>query len=826
MVGNLSAVSLPVNQAPFDAAKSGSRYPPRTPMRVSLFIILALHGMVAFSPGLPVAFAAFSEAAVLQDDHLADRPVSSIRFKGLEDVSEQKIWNNIRSSVGGPYDPKTARGDVTRLNRLGNFQSIDVESTLETDGTVSLVYVFKEQQQLAEVQVVGNRVLSDQALLGPTGLTRGSPRDDFLIERSIREMKDLYAKRGYYLAELKVDSQQLEENGILIFEVIEGPRVRVRAIEFDGNVSIPDKRLHSEIRTRTWFPFFRRGELDTGMLKSDVTTIDDYYKDRGYLDVRVDIDIEISSDQREAKVVFLIQEGLQYTVGRISASSKYAEEPLIVFSSEQLEALMELKLGDRFQTDILRRSSEELKAAYGTLGYLDADVQLQPIHGATRGEVDVNIAVGEGSIADVGLIRINGNFLTKDKVIRRHIKLQSGRRYDATELELSKNRIQQTQLFNEVKITPQREDPDHPGVRDVLVEVKEKNTGSFNFGVGFGSDSGVLGSISLVQNNFDVADFPETFGELYRGRAFRGAGQQFAMNFQPGDEIFAYDVSITEPNIFESVYALGESLGYYQRYFDSYREKKMFANTSVSRRFGDIWDGRMSFGYAQVKLDDFDRNTPVQIRADEGPDSLWSTSVSLTRTTIRTLSRPGSGSRLELNYANFGALVGDVQFNRASVDYTTYLTINRDFLGRISTLRLDAQAGWIFSGVAPSYERFYLGGRTLRGFAFRAVSPKGTPAVPGGATDVPIGGDFMAFLGAQYQFPLVATLMDGVVFIDSGTVNDDFALEAYRIGVGAGIRLYIPQLGPTPMAFDFAFPLLKQENDRTEVFSFSAELPF
>ncbi|MCH2148152.1 MAG: BamA/TamA family outer membrane protein [Phycisphaerales bacterium] len=487
---------------------------------------------------------------------------------------------------------------------------------------------------------------------------------------------------------------------------------------------------------------------------------------------------------------------------------------------------MELKIGDRYLADIRRRSTEELEAAYGTLGYLDAKVNLEPIIGATEGEVDVNIAVSEGAIANVGLIQINGNFLTKDKVIRRHIKLQSGRRYDATELELSKLRIEQTQLFNEVKITPQREDPDHPGQRDVLIEVKEKNTGSFNFGVGFGSDSGVLGSISLVQNNFDIADFPETFGELFKGRAFRGAGQKFSMNFQPGDEIFAYDVNLTEPNIFETVYSLGESAGYYQRYYDSYREEKLYTSTSIARRFGDVWSGSASFGYANVKLGDFGYNTPVQIREDRGPDNLWSMSAALTRTTITKLTRPGSGSRLVLDYANYGALLGDVQFNRARVDYTTYMTIDRDFLGRISTLRLDGQVGWIFSGRAPTYERFYLGGRTLRGFEFRDVSPKGTPALPGGATDVPIGGDFMTFLGAQYQFPLLMTLIDGVVFIDSGTVNDDFDFDAYRVAVGMGIRLYIPQLGPTPMAFDFAFPIMKQENDRTEVFSFSAELPF
>ena len=762
----------------------------------------------------------------LQDDQLADRPVSAISFKGLGRVSEQKVWNNIRSTVGGPYDPKTARGDVERLTRLGDFQSIDIEATLEDDGTVSLIYDFKEQQLLAEVQVVGNRVLSDQALLGPTGLRRGSPRDDFVIERAIREMEDLYAKRGYYLAELSIDESQLDENDILLFEVIEGPRVRVRMIEFDGNEAISDGLLHSEIKTRTWFPFFRRGELDTEVLKSDVLSLDAYYKDRGFLDIRVDRIIEISPDQREAKVVFLIEEGEEFTVGSVTSTPKYADEDLRVFSAEQLQALMELKVGDRYKTDILKRSKDELENAYGVLGYLDATVQLLPVRSGSTNEVNVIIEVSEGNIADVGLVNINGNFLTKDKVIRRHVKLQSGRRYDATELERSRKRIMQTQLFNEVKITVQQEDDDHPMQRDVLVEVKEKNTGSFNFGVGFGSDSGVLGSISLVQNNFDIADAPETFGELARGRAFRGAGQQFAINFSPGNEIFAYDISLTEPNIFDTVYSLGGSAGYYRRLYRHYAEERMFADATLSRRFGDIWDGSLEFGYANVRLDEFDIDTPVQIREDKGPDNLWHTGFKLYRTTITTLTRPGSGSRFEVQYSNYGALLGDVQFNRARVDYTTYLTLSRDFLGRISTLRLDASVGWIFSGNAPTYERFYLGGRSLRGFAYREVSPKGTPVVPGGSEDIPIGGNFMIFLGAQYQFPLVSELMDGVVFIDSGTVNDDPGLSAYRIGVGMGVRLYIPQLGPTPMAFDFAIPLMKQENDKTEVFSFSAELPF
>ncbi|MDP6479799.1 MAG: POTRA domain-containing protein, partial [Phycisphaerales bacterium] len=207
---------------------------------------------------LTLASASLVAASGVPDaDSLLDRPISAIRTKGLERVSEQKVLNNIRSRVGQPYDPDTAKGDISRLTRLGDFSSIDIVAELRKDGTVDLTYEFKEERLLAAVSVVGNRVLSDAALLGPTGLHRGSARDDFLIERGIREMAELYRSKGYYLAEVKIDAAQLDDNDILIFEVVEGPRVRIRIIEFAGATQFTAKKLSSEIETTTWFPFFR-----------------------------------------------------------------------------------------------------------------------------------------------------------------------------------------------------------------------------------------------------------------------------------------------------------------------------------------------------------------------------------------------------------------------------------------------------------------------------------------------------------------------------------------------------------------------------------------
>ncbi|MCH2134026.1 MAG: outer membrane protein assembly factor BamA [Phycisphaerales bacterium] len=764
--------------------------------------------------------------ALAQQEQLVDRPVSRITLRGLDRVPEQKILNNIRSKVGAAYEPSTARGDVSRLTRLGDFSSIDVEATLLGDGTVALTYYFKEQQLLAQVQVVGNRVLSDSALLGPTGLRRGSARDDFLIERGIRDMKEAYRKKGYFLTTVSIDDEQLNTNDVLIFEVIEGPRVRVRQIDFVGNTQFPTKVLQAEISTRTWFPFLVRGELDNQQLASDVKGLDTYYKDRGYLDVRVDRTIEISPDQKEAKVIFLIEEGSRFRVGDIQATT-FQGEPLEVFAAEQLAGLMSLKKGDIYRADRVRRSQTSIQNSYGAMGYLDTQVQLFPVRREAGSPiVDVRIEVREGEVADVGLINVHGNSLTRDRIIRRPINLEPGRRFDVNEVENAKDAIEQSNLFNDVRVTVQQESEDNPGFRDVLVEVKEKNTGSLNFGVGFGSDSGVLGQISLRQDNFDIFDVPETFNELVRGRAFRGAGQKFAITFQPGNEIFSYDISLSEPNIFDTPYTLGGTGGYYRRIFRDYTEERIYGGAAVTRRFGDVWVAEGRWNWANIRLDDIAFGAPIQIYEDEGPSDAVNTGVSVIRTTIDRLTRPTKGSRIDLSYDNFGAYAGDLSFNRVRGDYTGYFAIDRDFLGRTSTLRVDASVGYIFGGEAPTYEKFYLGGRTLRGFEFRTVSPKGTPSVPGGPVDIPIGGNWLLFLGAQYQFPVVGEVIDAVFFCDSGTVTEEVGFDDYRLSFGMGIRLYLPQLGPTPMAFDFAFPIMTGEYDETQVFSFSAELPF
>jgi outer membrane protein insertion porin family len=341
-----------------------------------------------------------------------------------------------------------------------------------------------------------------------------------------------------------------------------------------------------------------------------------------------------------------------------------------------------------------------------------------------------------------------------------------------------------------------------------------------------GSDSGLLGNITLNQRNFDLMDWPESWEEFWQRKAFIGAGQQFNMAFQPGDEIFNYEIGLTDPRFLETDYSLGGSAGWRQQDYGDYTQKTLFTRVNVGRRFGDIWYGSVALNTENIELTEIDDDVPVEIYNDRGPNTLNSIGLSVTRKTLKPFIMPTEGSRTQFTIDQFGIPSGDYTFTKSYLTNTSYFAVRRDFLNRVSALRLDSRIGYIFGGTAPTFEKFYLGGRTFRGFDYRSISPKGTPRVAGGDPNVAIGGNWQFFLGAQYEFPLVDRFLSMVVFCDSGTILESPGFDEYRVSIGGGIRMHIPQLGQAPLAFDFGFPVIKEETDKKKMFSFSIQLPF
>ncbi len=380
----------------------------------------------------------------VSDAALADRPISKITIRGLKRVTQQTIDNNLRVAAGQPFDALAIRQDVATLYRLGQFATVNADAELRPDGTVEVIYTLVEQPIIRAIGYAGNNVASDEELRKVTPLYAGGPRDDFLLEQSVVRIKELYKSKGNYLAEVRVDETRLQEEGLLLFQIMEGPRVRIEAIEFVGNASYDAEKLYSQIKTRTALPLFRKGELDEERLYDDMATLDRFYKDMGFVDVRVDRRVELSADSKEAKVTFLIDEGRRYTLRKSSVRSAAGDEGplgLSVMSPEQIDALLVIRPGDNFTKLLLERSIIVVRRAYFLMGYIDVDIQQQWVRVGDSPEVDLLLTIREGPRTIAGLVLVQGNFLTKQGVINRLVRIQPGRPLDGRELEDAATRL-------------------------------------------------------------------------------------------------------------------------------------------------------------------------------------------------------------------------------------------------------------------------------------------------------------------------------------------------------------------------------------------------
>jgi len=792
--------------------------------------------------------------------------------------ARQEAINNIRSRMGTIFDAEMIRSDIRRLNRLGSFSRVEVYAGINDDGSVELVFEVLERRLVVDVQVAGNEKINDSELAAVVDVISGTPIDRFQIDRSARRIEEVYRQKGYYFARVAVDEDELNDSGLVLFRIIEGQRLKVTAIRFSGNENFNTKQLRRELETKT-ASFFRKGQLDDDKLDTDIANLIQFYRDRGYLDIRADRLIQPSPNGKESIITYLVEEGPLYTLRsvQVNIESEPGAEP--VFDRAQIAGLMSIKAGDVYSVRELDNSISAVRNAYGQMGYIDAaDADRRSVFRVEKRDpkeplVDLIVMISEGDRFRAGEIIIQGNNLTRQEVIRRHIELRPTRPLDTSAMNRSKIRLRRLNLFNQrsgAKITPQepgveffaevwddeflpkarkpkknttsdqgqradqQSDPDthitlnpadESNYRDVLIEIEETNTGSFDIGGAVSSDSGVVGRIALVQRNFDIRDTPDSPGEFFSGRAFRGGGQTFQIELLPGNRVQTYSIGLTEPYLLESNYSGSASLFFRKRDFDEFDEKRAGGRFAVGRRFGTRWNGNLTLRTEQVELSNIQPERPVDIFKVQNAKVLLGLKAELQRTTLDSFTRPTKGSRTSLSVEQ---VVGDFEFTKFEASQSTFIPIREDYLGRSTVLNLRGRIGYIPQGRdgAPTYERFYMGGQNFRGFDFRSVSPKGTRNDNGLPSQDSVGGTWQFFVGAEIEQPIYEETLSVVGFVDAGTVTFDPGFDDFRVSVGFGIRFYVPALSPAPLAFDFGFPILKQDTDNTRLFTFSIDLPF
>jgi outer membrane protein insertion porin family len=754
---------------------------------------------------------------------LRGRTVERVRILGNSTVPTASIANLIRTREGDRYDPETVEEDYQRIYReLRKFSNVTARAEPTATGGVVVVFEVEEQRQVNSISFRGTT--KDSATLrGVIELRPGEAIDTFRLRLAENALDNYYRNQGYPFARAKVAPGPLTDRGDVVFDVVEGPNVRVRNVVFRGADSFDDATLKGRIKTQPWMFVLNPGRYDPEQIEQDLAALRRFYEGKGFFDVRVGRKLVWSPDQSELQVEFLIDEGPRYKIARVVFEGNTRVGTAV------LRKELKLTEGQFFDAERLEQDRRRIVKSYSPFGfiypggayvagqsdpdylYIDArhTVHQQP------GETDLVYSVHEGKPFRVGQIRIKGNYKTKDNVILRDMRFAPGELFNASELRDAQERLKARPFFEYVSVTPIGTDPTY---RDLLVEVIEGRTAQFSVTAGISSNGGVGGGVTYTQRNFDIANLPEKWTDVFTDRAFTGAGQTFRLSFEPGTIATNAVVDFYEPYLFDQPYGLGLSGYLRDRKRENYDDRRSGGRVRLDRRFGYHWTAGVALRGEDVRIDNIEdpAERPPEIVDAEGHSTLTSTSLEVRRDTRNPGVFSYSGSLSSARAEFYGTLGGDYNFQKFEASWEAFYTLHEDLTERKTVLGLHGNAGYI-TGDSVFFERFYGGGLgSVRGFAYRGISPRA------GTAQDPVGGDFALTGTAEVSFPVIGDTLRGVVFTDAGTVERDLAIGTIRSSVGAGFRLILPILGnQMPLAVDFALPMTKSSEDDTQTISFS-----
>jgi outer membrane protein insertion porin family len=748
---------------------------------------------------------------------LKGRTVEEVRILGNTTVSNAIIRNLIRTRAGEKFDPATVQEDYQRVFALKKFANVEAKVEPTKSGGVIVVFIVTEQKLLRSIRFRGNKHVDDQTLRNAIDIVEGQAIDNFRIALSKQAIESTYREKNYPFTEVSTDDDALTR-GDLIFNIVEGPRVRIRNVDFKGVRSFDKDKLKDQIKTASWIFIFRPGRYDPQEVDEDVASLRRFYQNKGFFDVKVGRKLVFSPDQSELEVDFLVSEGTRYRVNRISFEGNTR------ISQETLRDGLKLTPGKPYDNEVLDRDVRKIVRDYSPFGFIyepqssDPDylrVDTKTVYLDAPGQIELVYVIHEGKPFRVGNIFVKGNGKSQQKLVLREFHdFAPGQLYNSAGMQDAQDRLKALPYFSDVKMTPIGEDPT---VRDLLVEVTENRTASFNIGAGINSNGGVGGNLTYEQRNFDIANIPNDWRDIFSEHAFTGAGQDFRASFEPGTIQTNASLRFSEPWLFDQPYSFSDELYLNDRIRENYDDRRLGDRVSFGKRFDYVWSGLLSLRAEQVKIGRIydPRYRAFEILEAEGHHPLTSIAAQLRRDTTNPGVLPYKGTVTQATVEGYGLLGGDVNFQKFTASFDGYQSVYEDLIDRRTVLGYHANVGFI-SGNSVFYERFYGGGiGSIRGFRYRGISPRG------GLGEDPVGGNFSMTGTVELNFPVYGENLRGVLFGDAGDVESGVRFGTIRTSVGAGVRLTLPFLGQVPLAVDFGFPITKGSQDNTEVVSFS-----
>ncbi|MDR2141472.1 MAG: outer membrane protein assembly factor BamA [Deltaproteobacteria bacterium] len=711
-------------------------------------------------------------------DHLfgGGAKVVSVTISGSGLVENDAILNSLRIRKGGTYNEAKAASDIRRLHSMGYFENVSVEVD-DVPGGKAVHFRVTERPQIGAIVYQGNAKFDAEDLSEIVGLKVLDLATDERLATAVSNITKFYSDKGYPMAQVTYELQPGDEGKAkLVFNIVEGGKLFIKEIRFEGNDFFSNWTLKRQIESKTRFFLTSwltgSGKLDREKLANDAQVLTQYYHNNGFLLARVgEPSVESQEGTDGFVVTFPINEGQRFQVGEITLTGDLLE------NDDPKEILKLVKVRDEkwFNREMLQEDVNRVKNYYADKGYARNEVEAVFGEPDEKNVLPVALQVMPRNLVYYDRITIVGNDKTRDKVIRRHLEFSEGDLTSNTKLKDSQANLMRSSFFEDINLVPSPSDKED--MMNLRVEVKERPTGSFQIGAGYSNYNSIFGTVRLTQDN------------LF------GYGRRIGIEANIGSESNYFNFSFTDPWVGDIPLMMGLDLFKYYNNYDYYRKDSRGVAVRAGYPVFERFYLTGTYSWEQVEISDVGQGSSAYLTSMMGHSVNSTFTLALRRDTRNHFFQPTAGSTARVGYTiGLGLLGGDTGFNRYEAEYAHWVPV--------PLINGMALMGHIEAGYAkeskkdglPVYEKYMLGGiNSIRGYDWYDISPKDPE------TGENIGGEKMMVMNFELTLPLIKDSgLFGVVFYDMGNVwtkDQNYSFSNLKRSYGGGLR-YLSPMGP------------------------------